>query len=255
MSWTGVGEAYAASYAPLCLGTARPLLAALEAPVGRTLLDVGAGTGDLAARFAEAGWAVTACEPEASMREAAERRHPDLPLVGAGLPVLPFPDAAFDVVMANFVLNHVPDPRLAAAELARVSSGIVVATTWSASASWLWADAVERSGVIPPPPDRLPAEKDFERSAAGFARMLEEAGWQGADVSEHTWIWDVAPEVLWASAEGGVAGAGAVYAGLSAEDRVRLRAGFDAAVAERIVDGILSLEHTAAIVVARVLAA
>jgi SAM-dependent methyltransferase len=44
---------------------------------------------------------------------------------------LPFADGAFDVAVANHMLYHVPDPRLAAAELARVlrPGGVLLAAT------------------------------------------------------------------------------------------------------------------------------
>jgi SAM-dependent methyltransferase len=44
---------------------------------------------------------------------------------------LPFPDASFDVLVANHMLYHVPDPDLAVAELARVlrPNGVLLAAT------------------------------------------------------------------------------------------------------------------------------
>ncbi|WP_244632555.1 hypothetical protein [Microbacterium sp. Se63.02b] len=43
--WVGVGEAYSASYAALCAGTLPALRDALGDARGRSLVDVGAGTG------------------------------------------------------------------------------------------------------------------------------------------------------------------------------------------------------------------
>ncbi|MGO4679108.1 hypothetical protein [Microbacterium sp. 2MCAF23] len=54
-SWSEVGEAYAASYAALCAGTGVVLRELLKSGAGRTLVDVGAGTGELASSFAEDG--------------------------------------------------------------------------------------------------------------------------------------------------------------------------------------------------------
>jgi SAM-dependent methyltransferase len=49
----------------------------------------------------------------------------------ADLQALPFPDAAFDRVVANHMLYHLPDPERGVAELARVvrDDGVVVAAT------------------------------------------------------------------------------------------------------------------------------
>ena len=245
--WAGVGEAYSASYAALCAGTFPLLQQAVGAADGQTLLDVGSGDGTLAAAWAAAGWAVTGCEPEPSMRAVASARHPQIPVVDGALPDLPFADGAYDAVVANFVLNHVASPRTAAATLRRVARAGVAATTWTLSPSWLWAEVTRRALIAPLAGPRLPESEDFDRTADGFARMLRDAGWRDIGVVEHTWPWTVAPDVLWASVEGGVAGAGALHAALGSEERRRFRRAFDEVVDERVVDGVLSLEHRAAI--------
>jgi len=248
--WSGTGDAYAVSYAALCAGTGAQLRELAGAPLGRSLLDVGSGDGRLAGEWQDAGWQVTACEPEPSMRAAARRRHPDLVLVDGMLPTLPFEDNAFDVVSCNFVLNHVPDPRAAARELRRIARDAVIATTWSASPSSFWAEVTARSGLTPRAGGRLPADKDFERSAAGFERMLGDAGWH-PEVSELTWTWMPSAATLWHSVEGGVGGAGAFYAALDAASRGLFRAAFDALVAEAGVDGAVPHAQTAAIAIDR----
>lgn len=247
--WSGVGGAYSASYAALCAGTLPAMQRALGAPSGRSLLDVGAGDGRLAAAWADAGWRVQACEPEESMRAVSRRERPQVDTIDAGLPDLPFADGAVDVVVANFVLNHVASPRRSAAELRRVSRGAVVATTWTLSPSWFWAEVTERAGVKPFAGAKLPVDEDFERTADGFARMLRDAGLERVIVTEHGWTWNADPRGLWRSVEGGVAGAGALYARLGADDRRRFRQAFELVAEERSVDGILPLEHRAAVAV------
>ncbi|KTR79025.1 hypothetical protein NS234_01200 [Microbacterium oxydans] len=247
--WAGVGAAYSASYAALCAGTFPAMQLGLGAPRGRSLLDVGAGDGRLAAAWADAGWRVQACEPEASMRAVSRRDRPQIVTIDAGLPDLPFADGAVDVVVANFVLNHVGSPRRSAAELRRVSRGPVVATIWTLSPSWFWAEVAERAGVAPFAGAKLPADEEFERSAAGFAQMLRDAGLERVTAAEHGWTWHADPNTLWRSVEGGVAGAGALYARLGHDDRRRFRAAFELVVDERSVEGLLPLEHRAAVAV------
>lgn len=247
--WAGVGEAYSASYAELCAGTLPAMQRALGAPTGRSLLDVGAGDGRLAAAWADAGWRVQACEPEASMRAVSRRDRPQIDTIDAGLPDLPFADRAVDVAVANFVLNHVGSPGRSAAELRRVSRGAVVATIWTLSPSWLWAEVSERAGVASSAGAKLPADEEFERSAAGFAQMLRSAGLEHVTATEHGWTWNADPNVLWRSVEGGVAGAGALYARLGHDDRRRFRAAFELVVDERSVEGFLRLEHRAVVAV------
>ena len=251
--WVGVGEAYAASYASLCEGTVETLSAALGPGAGKRLLDVGSGTGALAARFAHEGWSVTGSEPEPTMRAVAEREHPGMRFVDGALPDLPFPDHDFEAVTANFVLNHVADPRASARDMARVAmpGSPLAATIWLVSPSWFWVDVSARAGLTPSAGERLPADKEFERTPAGFGRMLADGGWVATDVAELSWIWHVAPSALWASAEGGVASAGMFYRGLDESDRRRFRSAFDELVVEHETDGLIALEHTAAVAIGR----
>lgn len=251
--WGGVGEAYAASYASLCAGTIGTLSSILGPGRGRTALDVGSGTGELVARLASDGWQATGCDPEASMRAVAEREHPGLPFVDGGLPRLPFDDDSFDAVTANFVLNHVDDPRLSAAELARVArvGAPVAATIWVSSPSWFWREVCERADLEPAAGERLPPQRDFARTAEGLTAMLRDAGWCEVSSTEATWVWEVSSAALWSSAEGGVASAGLFYGALDAPARVRFRRGFDATCAAHGRGGVLALAHTAAVAVGR----
>lgn len=250
--WAGTGRAYADSYASLCVGAVDALRDALGAPVGRTLLDVGSGTGLLTAAFARDGWAASGCEPEPTMREIALREHPLIRVYDGALPTLSFATGAFDAVVANFVLNHVSDPRAAARELLRVSGDRVAATTWTDSPSWLWREVSERAGIAPAAGERLSPEKDFERTADGFGRMLAEGGWPTPAVVEVTWTWHATPVELWASAEGGVGAAGQMFRSLGAADRSSFRAAFDLVCAERSTGGRLPLQHSAAVAFAQV---
>ncbi|MDQ0645312.1 class I SAM-dependent methyltransferase [Microbacterium murale] len=250
-SWEGVGEAYAASYASLCAGTHDDLVRRLGPAHGRRLLDVGSGTGALAAQLADVGWSVTGCEPEPTMRAVAAREHPLLAVIDGALPVLPFAGAQFDAVTANFVLNHVPDPRAAAREITRVvqPSGVMIATIWVVSPSWFWQGVAERAGLAAPAGTGLPPDKDFERTSAGFGRMLSEGGWHAVDVSELGWTWWATADELWRSAEGGVASAGALYLSLDASERARYARAFDRLCEEHSLDGRVALDHRAAVAV------
>lgn len=250
-AWSGVGEAYESSYASLCEGTADALVGAIGRGQGRSLLDVGAGAGRLAARFAAAGWSVTAGEPEPTMRLVAERSFPGLDVVDMALPELPVADRAYDCVVANFVLNHVADPRAAAMELLRVSAQVSAATIWSSSPSWFWVDVCQRAGLPSVAGERLAPHMDFDRTRDGFAQMLTEAGWPSVTTIPLEWTWRADPAALWASAEGGVAAAGLFYRQQGPVDRERFRRAFDDLCAETAVDALVALPHTAVLSVSR----
>jgi ubiquinone/menaquinone biosynthesis C-methylase UbiE len=91
---------------------------------GQQVLDVAAGTGNVAIRAAEAGAQVVASDLtpenfEAGRREA-RARGVELEWVGADAEALPFADGAFDVVTSSFGAMFAPDHQAVADELVRV---------------------------------------------------------------------------------------------------------------------------------------
>lgn len=105
-------------------GVGPELVAACEIGPGQRVLDVAAGTGNVAIRAAEAGADVVASDltPEslaAGEREARDR-DVDLEWVVADAQALPFPDGAFDVVTSSFGAMFAPDHGAVADELIRV---------------------------------------------------------------------------------------------------------------------------------------
>ena len=103
--WAGRADAYEHGFARLTVHAVGALLDA--AGVGAAeVLDVGTGPGLVAAVAMERGAKVTAVDAEPSMAEAAARNVPGLDVRLAVLPDLPLPDADFDAVTGNFVINH-----------------------------------------------------------------------------------------------------------------------------------------------------
>ncbi len=87
-------------------------------------LDLGSGTGLLAERVADAGYAVTPLDPFRGMLRVLGRRRPDLPAVQASGTRLPFPDDTFALTYCVAVMHHVADPgavRQTLMEMARVT--------------------------------------------------------------------------------------------------------------------------------------
>ncbi|WP_028459669.1 class I SAM-dependent methyltransferase [Chloroflexus sp. Y-396-1] len=88
------------------------------------VLDLGAGMGGFAVAAALAGARVTACEYNPAycriIRLRAARYRLSLPIINAAGEALPLPNAAFDLVVAWDVIEHVKDPVAVLRELARV---------------------------------------------------------------------------------------------------------------------------------------
>jgi SAM-dependent methyltransferase len=101
-----------------------PFLAPLRAAKARTILELGCGTGNDAARLAREGYAVTALDVSAEAIEQARAKFGQAVsfLVADMAAPLPFPDESFDAVMSNVALHMFPDvvTRSVFAEVGRV---------------------------------------------------------------------------------------------------------------------------------------
>ena len=101
----------------------RPAILTLAGDVsGRRILDIGCGSGPLFASLRDRGAIVTGADKSAGMIEQARKRlGDDADLLVADLTEpLPFPDSAFDDVVASLVLHYLEDWGPPLAELRRV---------------------------------------------------------------------------------------------------------------------------------------
>jgi 2-polyprenyl-6-hydroxyphenyl methylase/3-demethylubiquinone-9 3-methyltransferase len=100
------------------------LVKACNISAGQRVLDVAAGTGNVAIRAAQAGARVVACDVTVENfeagRRAAQEAGVDLEWVEGDAAALPFPDEEFDVVTSCFGVMFAPDHHAAASELLRV---------------------------------------------------------------------------------------------------------------------------------------
>lgn len=249
-TWTAVAEAYRTSFATLCSG---PLERLLADTAGDLHLDVGCGTGELAARATADGRRVIAADADPDMVAITAAGHRDV--VQAALPSLPFANSRFDALTANFVVNHVPDPRAATGELARVlrPGGRLAATIWPAGpTSWgaLVSDAFAAVGARPLAGRRLSPELDFERSVDGLRSLVQGAGLQPVTASELHWEWRITVDDLWTGIAGGVAAAGQAYLAQPPHTQAAIESEFRRRATAVAREGCLCLPQKAAYVVA-----
>jgi ubiquinone/menaquinone biosynthesis C-methylase UbiE len=96
------------------------LVAACGISAGQRVLDVAAGTGNVAIRAAEAGADVVACDLEPAQLEVGRKQAPEIDWVQADAAALPFTGGEFDVVTSAAGVIFAPDHHAAADELVRV---------------------------------------------------------------------------------------------------------------------------------------
>src|SRR5205823_6809042 len=110
--WRGyddVAETYERVQTPRAVQVATDLVALARPPDGGKMLDVGAGTGSSTQAAQETlgspGLAV-GVDSSLGMLAVAARVRPETRLVAAEAIDLPFHDATFDTIIANFVIAH-----------------------------------------------------------------------------------------------------------------------------------------------------
>ncbi len=156
-----------------------PLLQAACVKPGTRVLDLACGTGVAAAAAARLGARVTGTDFSPEMLAQARRRHPTLAFETADAEALPFADASFDAVIANFGIHHVERPERAIAEARRVLArdGTFAFTFWAAAqdnTAWrLIRDAIAAHGCAEVP---MPAGNDAHATPENFSRLVLEAG-------------------------------------------------------------------------------
>jgi SAM-dependent methyltransferase len=125
----------------------------LSIPAGRRWLDVGSGTGELCAAIVDgcSPSSVAGIEPsEGFLKTARENLAGRVAFHQGSATTIPLDDASVDVVVSGLVLNFVPDPRAALAEMARVvfRAGTIAAYVWDYAGKmelmrYFWDAAVE----------------------------------------------------------------------------------------------------------------
>lgn len=109
---------------------ARVLAGFIGDPSGRSVLDVGTGTGRAALQLARAGGHVTGVDASDAMlaiaRQLAAAEHASVQFLSGDAHALDFPDRSFDAAVSLRVLMHTPEWRSCIAELCRVADRLVV---------------------------------------------------------------------------------------------------------------------------------
>ena len=194
---------------------------------GQGALDVGCGPGALTSELVRrlGPEAVSAVDPSEPFVAAALARNPGVSVLRASAEELPFPDRAFDVVLAQLVVHFMADPVAGLAEMSRVTrrEGVVAACVWDHAGGqgplglfWGAARALD------------PGVSDESHLAGAreghLGELFEAAGLH--DIQETSLSADLKHatfEEWWEPFTRGVGPAGAYVAGLDAERQAALR--------------------------------
>jgi len=169
---------------------ARELLRRLLLPAGKDWLDVGSGTGALSQIILEDAFpnSVTGIDPSAGFVEYAKAH-----IVSARVSfkigdarALPSNSASFDAVVSGLVLNFVPEPKLAVAEMVRVvrPGGMVAAYVWDYAGKmelirYFW----DAAAALDPAAHDLDEGRRFSICLpSALAKLFVDAGLQNVEV-------------------------------------------------------------------------
>jgi SAM-dependent methyltransferase len=258
-AWEEKAVAYERFFGVITARVAEPLLAAAAIGRGTRVLDVATGPGWLAARAARRGASVVGVDIAEAMLARARSAHPELEFRRADAHALPFADAAFEAVVANFAIMHLSRPERAIAECARVlrPGGRLALTAWARPAEHrlvgVFLDAMAQARAVPPAD--LPPGPDFFRFAdeEAFAAVLRQQHLTSPAVTTVRFAQRFAgADELWNGMLGATVRMSALIVRQPEDVRRRIRAAFDDLVGGYRRGDVLELPVAVKLATARV---
>ncbi len=196
--WQRVAGKYNSVWASATRQFIPPLLDATAVSDGMSVLDVGCGPGYVSAAAAARGARPRGLDFSREMIGLAQRMFPEIEFQEGDAQNLPFVNATFDRVLANFALLHVSDPGRACAEACRVlkPGGKFGFTAWAAPEENPYArmidDAIRAHGDLDVDLPSGPPHHLFS-GREEFRQALTRAGFDGESMifKLHSICWNV----------------------------------------------------------------
>ncbi len=236
-------QAYVGFFASASEQAIGRLLDAAAAESGRKALDLCCGQGNVSAALTGRGCRVVGADFSSVMLSFARERVPDATFVEADAQQLPFGDGAFDVVVSNLGVCHVPDQPRALSEARRVlrPEGRFAMTVWcgpDVSPSFaLVYDAVKAHGS---PDVSAPSGPDFHQFANReiAERLLSDAGFTDVDFTIVDCAWNLdTPDRLCEIYEKGTVRAAMLLGTQPLSNLAAIRSAIATSVRERFANG------------------
>ena len=232
------------------------LLDAAGVRQGTRVVDVATGAGYAAAAAVERGAEAIGIDFSATQVALARRRYPSLEFREGDAGALPFPDGAFDAVVSNFGMPHVPDPDAFLSEAFRVlrSGGRFAFSVWASPEDSVGLGiiygAVQSHGRMDVP--LPPGPSFFLFSDPGQCeRSLHAAGFRSATVSKVPQVWRMAsPDVPFEAIMNGTVRAAALLRAQTPEALAAIRAAARTAASSYERDGAIELMMPAVVAAA-----
>jgi SAM-dependent methyltransferase len=195
--WQHASDGYHRHLGKLTSQTIGPLLDAVAAAKGASLLDIATGPGYVAAEAKRRGCAPVGIDFSDAMVAMARKLHPGIEFQVGDAAALSFKDAAFDRAVMNFGILHLAQPEAAVREAHRVlrTGGIFAFTAWAKADEALGfriaLRAVEDFGD---PGVQLPPGPPFFRFSdrEECARVLASCGFGSVTVKQLPLVWKLA---------------------------------------------------------------
>src|SRR5262249_8709207 len=196
--WERVANKYDSTWSSSTRQFIPPLLDAADVSGKMSILDVGCGPCFVSAVAAERGAIPIGLDSSKEMIAIAKKKFLRIEFRQGDAQNLPFPDASFDRVAANFALLHLANPERACAEAARVlkPGGRFPFTTWAKISENAFVKLVYQAirahanldVNLPPGPPHYLFESEEE-----FRNALGRAGFDRASMSfqVHRIEWNV----------------------------------------------------------------
>lgn len=174
------------------------LLEAANVSAGMSVLDIATGPGYVSAAAVGRGAKAIGIDFSNEMVKIAQRLFPHIEFREADAQELPFENACFDCVLANFALLHLADPECACAEACRVlkPGGRFAFSTWAEAGDNPYALLIDEAlnahadmtVTIPSGPPYY-----LFKTREEFRQVMERAGFDGTSLAHavHTIEWIV----------------------------------------------------------------